>query len=238
MPYGADGGHGDLFHSDEAVGAWFSDCTAAGVGGGVHAIGDRAIEQAIAALEHAASVHGVDAVRRCRHRMEHVELPTYSQVERMAALDVVASVQPAFDAAWGGDDGLYAERFGVTASRESNPLTWFAATGVRMAFGSDSTVTPLDPIGGLRAATAHRGGLSVDTALALEAHTVGGRFVAGQDDVGRCSAGQIADLAVWTQDPLAVDAGVDIRCLATIVRGDSTWDDVMARVDVGRASQP
>ena len=238
QPYGADAGRGDLFHSDDAVAAWFTDCTAAGVGGGVHAIGDRAIEQAIVALEHAAAAHGVAAVRRCRHRMEHVELPSYSQVERMAGLGIVASVQPAFDAAWGGDEGLYAERFGVQASRESNPLTWFAATGVRMAFGSDSTVTPLDPIGGLRAATAHRGGLSVDGDLALEAHTAGGRYLAGQDDVGRCRAGQIADLAVWSGDPLALDAGVNPTCLATIVRGDSTWDDVMPRERVGRSSQP
>jgi predicted amidohydrolase YtcJ len=237
QPYGPDAGRGELFHTDEAVAAWFTHCTAEGVGGGVHAIGDRAIEQAIAALEHAAGVHGVEAVRRCRHRMEHVELPTYEQVERMGRLGIVASVQPAFDAAWGGDAGLYAERFGVAASRQSNPLAWFSTCHVTMAFGSDSTVTPLDPLGGVRAAAAHLGGLSVGTDVALEAHTAGGRFVAGQDDVGRCREGQIADLAVWSADPLTGDSDGPVTCLATIVRGQSTWGDAIPRNDVGTASQ-
>ena len=218
-PYGAAGGNGELFHADDAVAAWFTACTAAGLGGGVHAIGDRAIEQALHALEAAASVHGAAAVRTCRHRMEHVELPTRDQVRRMGQLGVIASVQPAFDAVWGGTDGLYAERFGAAAAEESNPLSWFAEDGVRLAFGSDSTVTPLDPLGALRAATAHRGGCSVTPSAALEAHTFGGHFAGRRDTVGRCRAGWRADLAVWSADPLAVAATAGVRCLATLVRG-------------------
>jgi predicted amidohydrolase YtcJ len=106
-----------------------------------------------------------------------------------------------------------------------------------MAFGSDSTVTPLDPLGGVRAAAAHLGGLSVATHVALEAHTAGGRFVAGQDDVGRCRQGQLADLAVWSADPLTGDSDGPVTCLATIVRGQSTWGDAIPRKDVGTASQ-
>jgi hypothetical protein len=218
-PYGPDGGTGELFFDDDDVAAWFTACTAAGLGAGVHAIGDRAIEQALRALEVAAATHGPDAVRACRHRIEHVELITRGQVQRMAALGVVASMQPAFDAVWGGAHGLYAERFGRAAALESNPLGWLAAAGVRMAFGSDSTVTPLDPLGGVRAARTHQGGCSVDAATALEAATTGGHFVAGSPAVGRCAAGQRADLAVWSGDPLdQVTAGA-VRCLATVVRG-------------------
>ncbi|MPZ72926.1 MAG: amidohydrolase family protein [Nitriliruptorales bacterium] len=227
QPYGTPPGHGDLFHADEEVAEWFTRCTAEGVGLGVHAIGDRAIEQALQAVEVAAAVHGTAAVRACRHRIEHVELPTRDQVDRMGRMGVVASVQPAFDATWGGDAGLYAERFGAQAALRSNPLRWFADAGVVMAFGSDSTVTPLDPTGGLRAATSHLGGLSVDPDVALAAHTVGCRYVAGQDDVGRCAAGHRADLAVWSQDPLRLGADGDVACLATIVRGQSTWGEIL-----------
>ena len=216
--YGPEGGHGELFSTDEAVAAWFTACTAAGLGGGVHAIGDRAIEQALTSLEAAATAHGVDAVRRCRHRIEHVEMPTREQVARMARLGVVASVQPAFDAVWGGSEGLYAQQFGIDAALVSNPLGWFAEAGVTLAFGSDSTVTPLDPLGGLRAATSHRGGMSVTPAAALEAFTVGGHFVGRRDGVGRCAPGQRADLAVWSADPLSPDASRTVRCLATVVR--------------------
>lgn len=216
--YGPGGGNGELFHPDDAVAAWFTACTAAGLGGGVHAIGDRAIEQALTSLEAAAAAHGVEAVRRCRHRIEHVELPTREQVARMARLGIVASVQPAFDAVWGGDDALYAQRFGVEAARHSNPLGWFCEAGVVMAFGSDSTVTPLDPLGGVRAAVEHRGGVGVSPAAALEASTAGGHFVGRRDGVGRCAPGQRADLAVWSDDPLSTDASRTVRCLATLVR--------------------
>ena len=139
----------------------------------------------------------------------------------MARLGVVASLQPAFDAVWGGDGGLYAERFGVEAARNSNPLAWFAQDGVPLAFGSDSTVTPLDPLGALAAATHHRGGQSVDAARALSAHTVGGHYVGRRDTVGRCRAGWRADLAVWSDDPCGADVTTGVRCLATVVRGRS-----------------
>jgi hypothetical protein len=208
-----------LFHDDEAVAAWFGACTAAGVGGGVHAIGGRAIEQALSAIEAAAARHGDDAVRQARHRVEHVELPTRDQVRRMARLGIIASVQPAFDAVWGGDAGLYAERFGVATACRSNPLAWFADAGVVMAFGSDSTVTPLDPLGALRAAVEHRGGLGLSPSAALAAHTLGGRLAAGQDDAGDCRPGLRADLAIWSGDPLRDAADGTVDCLATLVGG-------------------
>ena len=226
MGYGPEGGRGELFHGDDAVAAWFAACTAAGLGGGVHAIGDRAIEQALQAVEAAAREHGVERVRACRHRVEHVELPTREQVRRMAAVGIVASVQPAFDAVWGGDTGLYAERFGVEAARESNPLGWFADAGVMMAFGSDSTVTPLDPVGALRAATQHRGGASLSPAVALEAHTAHGCYVGRRDDVGRLRAGFRGDLAAWSADPLTALDDQAVRCLATVVRGRVVFGEI------------
>ena len=218
-PYGPDASTGMLFCDDEAVAGWFTAATAAGVGAGVHAIGDRAIEQALRALEAAAASEGVARVRMCRHRVEHVELPTPAQVARMARLGVVASVQPAFDALWGGQEGLYAQRFGVEVAMRSNPLAWFAQQGVRMAFGSDSTVTPLDPWGGVVAATGHRGGLRIPRAAALAAHTGGGRYAAAQDDVGPLRQGLRADLSVWDDDPLGVEDPRGLVCLATVVRG-------------------
>lgn len=221
-----DGGHGQLFHDDDAVARFFDAATAAGRGAGVHAIGDRAIEQAVAALEAAARRHEAAAVAACRHRVEHVELPSRDHVRRLAALGAVASVQPAFDAAWGGPDGLYAARFGTDVGLASNPLRWFAEAGVPLAFGSDSTVTPLDPWGGVVAAERHRGGLGLDRRAAFSAHTLGGRYVAGQDGVGPLRAGARADLAVWDGDPLAVPDPRELRCLATVVGGGLAHGDL------------
>ncbi|MGH8883843.1 MAG: amidohydrolase [Egibacteraceae bacterium] len=217
---------GELFHPDQAVIEFFVTCTRAGRGAGVHAIGDRAIEQALRALEATTRLAGLDAVRACRHRIEHVELPSADQIRRMGRLGVVASVQPAFDAAWGGSDGLYAARFGPDAARDSNPFVWFARAGVRLAFGSDSTVTPLDPWGAVVAAERHRGGWGLDRRAALIAHTLGGRYVAGQDHVGPLRPGARADLAVWSSDPLAVDDPRSLRCLATVTCGEVVHGDL------------
>lgn len=225
-PYRDGTGSGELFHADAAVAAFFAGATAAGRGAGVHAIGGRAVEQAVSAIEGAARAHGAAAVRACRHRVEHVELPTRDQVARMAALGVVASVQPAFDAAWGGPDGLYATCFGREAALASNPLAWLAAASVPLAFGSDSTVTPLDPWGGVVAAEQHRGGLGLDRRAALRAHTLGGRHVAHQDDVGPLAPGMRADLAAWDRDPLAVEDPRAARCLATLVAGRVAHGDL------------
>jgi predicted amidohydrolase YtcJ len=227
-PYRCGGAltRGELFHPDEAVTAFFTACTEAGQGGGVHAIGDRAIEQAIQALEATASLAGLDAVRACRHRIEHVELPNREQIRRMTRLGVVASVQPAFDAAWGGNGGLYAARFGTDAAQDSNPFAWFAREGVRLAFGSDSPVTPLDPWGAVAAAELHRGGRALDRRAALLAHTLGGRYVARQDDVGPLCPCARADFAVWSDDPLAVDDPRSLRCLATVTRGTAVHGEL------------
>ena len=210
---------GGLFHSDEEVVDFFVRCTRAGVGGGVHAIGDVAIEQAIAGVERAVDEVGLTAVRACRHRIEHVELPRRGHARRMAVMGVVASVQPAFDAAWGGPSGLYASRFGRDTAVASNPFSDFAAAGCHLAFGSDSTVTPMDPWAGVLAATAHRGGYSIDRRRALTAATIGGHHVARQEGVGPLRPGYRADLSVWDGDPMAGALDTPPRCVATVVAG-------------------
>jgi predicted amidohydrolase YtcJ len=131
-------------------------------------------------------------------------------------------MQPAFDAVWGGPDGLYAGCFGPEVAAASNPFAWCVQAGVPLAFGSDSTVTPLDPWGTVHAAVHHRGGLGIDRRSALRAHTLGGRYAAGDDDVGPLRPGFRADFAVWDRDPLDEDVGLvpdRPRCLATVVRG-------------------
>ena len=213
-----DGSRGQLLLEPAAVANLFVDATRAGVGAGVHAIGDRAIAIAADAVDHAASALGAAAVRGCRHRIEHVELPTSASIATMAALGVTASVQPAFDAAWGGAGGLYAQRFGAATALASNPWDDMADAGVWLALGSDAPITPLDPWGGVSAAMRHRGGHSLSLVRALHAHTVGGHRAAGVDDAGRLAPGQRADLALWDRMPSPPE-GRPPGCVATIVRG-------------------
>ena len=68
-------------------------------------------------------------------------------IARLVEFGIVASMQPAFDRLWGGADQMYAQRLGVARSLASNPMGRCTASGVALAFGSDSPVTPLDPWG-------------------------------------------------------------------------------------------
>ena len=142
---------------------------------------------------------GADAVRRARHRIEHVEMVDAAMIATLAELGVVASVQPAFDRLWGGEAGMYVERLGADRARTLNPFAAMAAGGVTLAFGSDSPVTPLDPWGTVRAAAHHRTpGQSLTVAAAFAAHTVGGWRAARVDDGGVLPVGAPATFAVWS----------------------------------------
>lgn len=222
VPYRTNGGAlttGVLHHDAAALTEFFATATRGGVGAGVHAIGDAAIEAALQGLEGAAAQLGINDVRGCRHRVEHLELATREHVRRAARLAIVASVQPAFDAEWNGPGGMYEHRFGRARADTTNPFAWFAAAGVPMAFGSDSPVTPLDPWGGVLAAERHHAGLGLDRRSALEAATLGGRRAARQEQrVGALVPGLQADFVVWPGDPLHDDPHGWVP-LVTVVRG-------------------
>ena len=223
-------------------------CTRAGMQAGFHAIGDAALTAVLDGYTAAAREVGLDVLRAARHRIEHVEVPLPRHVEQMAQLGLVASVQPVFDARWGGPEGLYAQRLGPERTRSSNPFAALAAAGVPLAFGSDAPVTPLDPWGAVRAAVRHFTPESrLSARAAFSAHTRGGWRAARIDDAGELAPGAPATFAVWdlpgelvvqtpdervsawSTDPRAGVAGLpdlsadDPVCRRTVVRGRTVW---------------
>lgn len=225
-------------------------CTEAGLQAGFHCIGDDAVDVAVAAVAAAADVCGLAAVQAARHRLEHVEMAEQALVERMATLGVVASVQPAFDATWGGPSGMYATRLGTERAQRMNPWAGMARAGVTLAFGSDSPVTALDPWGAVRAAARHRTvEHQITVRAAFAAHTRGGWRAAGLDEGGALVPGAPASFAVWdvagdlvvqapderlaawSTDPRSgvpglpeMTDGSPARCRRTVVRGRTVFD--------------
>ena len=198
--HGNDGTHGSghAYLDVDQVTEHVLACTRAGLQAGFHAIGDEALRRVTAGLTRAAAAAGPEAVRAARHRVEHVEMVTPEQVEVLAALGVVASVQPSFDARWGGDSGMYALRLGAERARAMNPFAALSRAGVPLALGSDSPVTPLDPWGTLRAAVHHRTpGSGISARAAFSAHSRGGWRAAGRDEDGDLVPGAPATFAVW-----------------------------------------
>lgn len=192
----------------ETVEAHLDSCTQAGITAGFHVIGDAAVAQVLEALERVAARHGVPAVARCGHRLEHLEMISAAQAEQLGRLGVIASVQPAFDALWGGPDGMYADRLGVDRGTQLNPLALLASQGVPLAFGSDAPVAPMDPWVTVRAAAHHRtASSSVSVRAAFGAATRGGWRAQGIHDgvTGTLTPGAIASYAIWETGDLTIN---------------------------------
>ncbi|WP_399882704.1 amidohydrolase [Streptomyces sp. BBFR51] len=210
QPY-ADADHTGTAHLDSAaVAAHVVACTEAGLQAGFHAIGDAAVSAVVEGVRAAAEKIGLARVRAARHRVEHAEMLTPQNVAAFAELGLTASVQPAFDALWGGEDGMYAQRLGAERARTLNPYAALLRAGVPLAFGSDSPVTPLDPWGTVRAAAFHRTPEHrVSVRAAFTAHTRGGWRAIGRDDAGVLVPGVPADYAVWRTGELVVQTPDD-----------------------------
>jgi len=198
---------GALYHDDAELTDLYVRASQAGIQVGVHAIGDVAIGQALRCARRAMRAVGPTAFRGCRHRVEHVELLGADGADRMAELGLAASVQPAFDAAWGGPDGMYARRLGPRRAKSMNPFADLWRRGVPTGGSSDSHVTPLDPWHGVAAAVHHhRPSQRLGLPVALEVFTLGGRILARQERVsGTIEPGQRADLTAFAGDVLAAD---------------------------------
>ncbi|WP_240138618.1 amidohydrolase [Streptomyces sp. MUM 178J] len=249
-PY-ADAPHtGAAYLDAAAVAAHVTACTEAGLQAGFHAIGDAALSAVVEGVRTASERLGLARVRAARHRVEHAEALTPETVAAFAELGLTASVQPAFDAAWGGDSGMYVQRLGVERARTLNPYAALLRAGVPLAFGSDSPVTPLDPWGTVRAAAFHRTPEHrISVRAAFTAHTRGGWRAVGRDDAGVLVPGAPADYAVWRTAELVVQApddrvarwstdprsgtpglpdlspGADLPvCLRTVVFGQTVFD--------------
>lgn len=198
---------GHLYLDAEQVRDHVIACTHVDLQAGFHAIGDLAVAEVVAGLRLAADVVGVPALVRARHRLEHLEMVSLRDMQTLAGYGVTASVQPAFDARWGGEGGMYARRLGERAAA-MNPFASLHRAGVALAFGSDTPVTPFDPWGAVRAAAWHhneRERLTVRTAF--NAHTRGGWRAARRDEGGVIARGAPASIAVW-------DVPVDVLALA------------------------
>lgn len=197
-------------------------CTRAGLQAGFHAIGDAAVDQVLDACELATARLGGGAGARARHRVEHAEF--VRDPGRLAVSGLIASVQPLFDAEWGGADGMYAARLGAERARGLNRFADLAAAGVPLALGSDSPVTRLGPWAAIRAAVhPHDPAAAISAQAAFAGHTRAGWFAAGRDGEGVLRPGAPATFAIWaTSDPAPglPDVADDLpACLATVRRG-------------------
>jgi len=158
-PYADDPGKtGILRYTDEQLAELVERVDAAGLQAIVHAIGDRAVEQAIAAI---SRVSGVKNPRR--HRIEHASLLPPDLVAKMAKYSIRASVQPCFITS----DSWAVDRLGEERARYLYPLRSMVEAGIVTSGGSDCPVETMSPIIGAWAASV-RAGVAPEERLSLE----------------------------------------------------------------------
>jgi len=121
----------------------------------IHAIGDRAIEQAIDAL---AGVTGTKNPKR--HRIEHASLLPKDLRSKMAHNDIRATVQPLFITS----DTWAANRLGEERAVDLYPLKSMLDVGLVASGSSDSPVESMSPVLGMWASMV-RGGIAPDETL-------------------------------------------------------------------------
>ena len=225
-PYSDDASTSGLITQDRDT--LFEDLTKANKAGlavALHATGDGGVRLALDAIE------GVPADQRRRNRIEHAFLVHRDDVPRFAELDVVASVQPGFLCTELAKDRYYARRFGAERERDVLPLRALIDAGCVIALGTDTNLTPIDPMVGLYGAVARRplpgvtgnrasygAGLSLEEAI--RAYTYGSAYAQGAEgEKGRLMEGMLADIVVLSTDVFAIsiDELPEVRADLTVV---------------------
>ncbi|HKT39034.1 MAG TPA: amidohydrolase [Ktedonobacterales bacterium] len=201
------------------------------LGVAIHAIGDRAVRTALNGIEatlRQMAQTGSAPVRR--FRLEHVQLAAPEDLQRMARLGVVGSVQP-FHAVV---DRFSAERFWGARHKRAYAYQTMRQLGIPLALGSDVPVDTADPLRILHAAIVRRDDRHPDLtpwlpdqALTLQealyAYTVGAAYAGGQEaHQGSLAPGKLADLVVLAENPFMLPAerlaGAEVA--ATLVGGE------------------
>jgi predicted amidohydrolase YtcJ len=202
----------------------------------VHAIGDRAVREALDAFQAAADSGGR---RDSRHQIAHLQFVHPDDRPRFRRLGVVANAQPF----WACLDGYMRELTLPFLDPEragwQYPWASLRRAGAVLAFGSDWTVSTANPLLELevavnRVAPSDRGGEPflpeerLDLPAALDAFTIGSAYALRLEaETGSITPGKLADLAVLDRDPFDPAAGPigDARVLATLVEGEPVHAD-------------
>ncbi|NII68227.1 amidohydrolase [Microbacterium ulmi] len=193
-----------------------------------HALGDRAVTEALDAVAHARATNGD---RGNRHHLAHLQMVRVQDAPRFAQLDATANLQPLWANAEAQLTELTLPFLHESLRDRQYPFHDLVAAGARLAGGSDWPVSSANPLEGMQVAVTRQyivdpaEPLTPEQAVTLEriwtAYTAGSAHVHGDADAGTLAAGLRADLVVLDRDPFARPANEisRSRVVETIVAG-------------------
>ena len=188
----------------------------AGFGVHVHAIGDRAVREALDAFD---AARANNPVSRGRHHIAHLQVLHHDDIPRFAELSVTANMQALWAAHEPQMDELTIPFLGPERAARQYPFGSLLRAGARLAAGSDWAVSSANPLEGIHVAVnrtlpdAEPGaepllpGQALTLAEALAAYTAGSAYVNHLDETGAVAPGYLADLVVLDRDPFAGPPG-------------------------------
>ncbi|KAA6210635.1 amidohydrolase [Streptomyces filamentosus] len=199
-----------------------------------HALGDRAVREALDAVEAAVAANGR---RGNRHHLAHLQVVHPDDLNRFAALGAIANIQPLWAAHEPQMDELTIPFLGEERAARQYPFGSLLRAGATLAAGSDWPVSSPNPLEGVHVAVNRRDPGSpdekvfypeerIDLLSALTAYTAGTAHVNGHDDAGSLLPGHLADLVVLDRDVLAAPADeiAEARVERTYVGGELVYE--------------
>ncbi|GED88891.1 amidohydrolase [Streptomyces sp. 6-11-2] len=194
-----------------------------------HALGDRAVREALDSIEAARTANGR---RATRHHLAHLQVVHPDDIPRFARLGAIANIQPLWAAHEPQMDELTIPFLGPERAARQYPFGSLLRAGATLAAGSDWSVSSPDPLAGIHVAVnrmepgATDGRVflpeqRLDLATAVAAYTAGSAHVNGLDDTGTLRPGHLADLVVLDRDIFTAPAEEihTARVLRTYVGG-------------------
>jgi predicted amidohydrolase YtcJ len=200
-----------------------------------HALGDRAVREALDAVEAARRANGF---RDTRPHLAHLQVMDPHDIPRFRTLGATANIQPLWACYEPSMDELTIPFLGAQRSLQQYPFGDLLRAGAVLAAGSDWPVSSADPIQGIHVAVNRQApGTSerrvflpeqrIDLTAAFAAYTAGSAYVNHLDDTGVIQPGYLADLVVLDRDPFALptDEIGRTRVERTYVDGELVYAD-------------
>jgi predicted amidohydrolase YtcJ len=192
---------GTLNYPEDEVADFVCRAHTAGLQIGMHAIGDRAIDTLVRSY-HAALTQRPR--KDARHRVEHFQLPSEWAIDEARDLGLALPMQPVFSYLWDTPgNSSYERSFGMQRAERMEPIGRLARLGLHVSGGSDSPVTPIDPLLGIHAVVNNpRASRRASLEDALRMYTINGAWAAREENMrGSITVGRAADLVVIDRDP-------------------------------------
>lgn len=205
-PYeGSDDDCGVLYYDDKKVIDFCKKANRAGMQIELHAIGDKAFDQAAKAIKSALDDYPREDHR---HAIIHACLPTEAGIEICKAYGILLPVQSAF-INWPQEPDAYLEAILGGRSSRLNPLCDFADAGIMLCAGSDGPCTDPDPIQWLQKACNHSvPEQSLTVREALRMCTYNGYYMTFDEQKrGSLEVGKFADMVILSENPYEMETG-------------------------------